>query len=217
MAQKLVRYIEMDEFKKLLSVEKDKEFKLAYALGMGSGLRISEIVGLENELSKCCNVKLEEIKKDIGNKRKKKVYLCSKCKKELGIKDIKRGKDWKIHPLEKEQVDLDKHQIKVLGKRDKERITVTSPWLNKTNIQLLPLKISRRTLQRRFTQLCKKVLGKNLNIHTLRHGFGNYMVNVKKVPIPIVQSMLGHSDISTTGIYTKSNPEQGIKVAWESF
>ena len=171
MAQKMVRFIEIEEFKKLLTAEKEKEFKLTYALAMGSGLIISDIVGYKNL----------------------------------------------IKPLTKEQIDLEKHQIRILGKGGKERITVTSPWLNKTNIELLPLNIPRRTLQGRFTRLCKKVLGKSLSFHTLRHGFANYMANEKKVPLPMVQSMLGHSRLDTTGIYTKSNPIQAINTAWESF
>lgn len=170
MAQNLVRYISVEEFKKVLAEEKQKEYKLAYALGFGSGLRLSEIVGF-NE----------------------------------------------IKPLEQEQVNLDTHQIKVFGKRKKERITVTSPWLNKTNIKLLPLKIPRRTLQRRFTELCEKVLKKKLNFHTLRHGFANFMANEKGVPLPMVQQMLGHSRLDTTGIYTKANPVKTIEKAWESF
>jgi len=52
MAQKLVKYIDMDEFKKILVKEKDKNFKLAYALAMGSGLRISEIIGYEGKSRK---------------------------------------------------------------------------------------------------------------------------------------------------------------------
>ena len=217
MAQKLVRYIEMEEFKKILLAEKDKKFKLAYVLGMGSGLRISEVVGLENEISRCCDSELEETKKQI-NEKKRKIWICSKCKKELELKDIKRGEGYKINPIKTENIDIEKHQIRILeAKRGKERITVTSPWLNKTNIELLPLDIPRRTLQGRFERLSKKVLGKKLNFHTLRHGFGNYMVNVNNEPIPIVQGMLGHSDISTTGIYTKSNPEQAVKTAWEAF
>jgi len=171
MAQKLVRYIELDEFKKVLSAETLKPFKMAYVLAFGSGLRLSEIVG---------------------------------------FKDIK--------PITKEQVDLEKHQIKIIyAKRGKERISVTSPWLNKSNVELLPLNIPRRTLQGRFTRLCKKVLGKNLNFHTLRHGFANYMVNEKSVPLPMVQQMLGHSRLDTTGIYTKANPVKTIERAWESF
>ncbi|HUS51749.1 MAG TPA: tyrosine-type recombinase/integrase, partial [Candidatus Paceibacterota bacterium] len=153
MAQKLIKYIEIDDFKKVLAAEKDKKFKLAYALAFGSGLRISEIVGYGE----------------------------------------------KIKPLTKEMIDLEKHQIKLLGKRNKERITVTSPWLNKTNILLLPLDIQRRTLQRRFTNLCQKILNKHLSIHTLRHGFANRLVNEKNLPLPMAQSMLGHEKLSTTG------------------
>lgn len=170
MAQKLVKFIDIEEFKKILTEEKDKKFKLAYCLAFGSGLRISEIVGW---------------------------------------KDIK--------PLTKENVDLDKHQIRLKGKREKERITVTSPWLNKTNIELLPLDIPRRTLQGRFTRLAKKVLGKELNFHTLRHGFANLMANDRNIPLPMVQQMLGHSRLDTTGIYTKANPLKTIETAWESF
>jgi len=129
MAQKLIRYIEIDDFKKVLKAEKDKRFKLAYALGFGSGLRISEIVGPAPNSNQ----------------------------------DIK--------PLTMEQVDLEKHQIRIFGKGAKERITVTSPMLNETNIKLLPLKIERRTLQNHWTKLCHKVLGKKLPFHTLRHGW----------------------------------------------
>ena len=119
MAQKLIRYIEMDEFKKVLSNEKDRRFKLAYSLAMGSGLRISEIVGYK------------------GKSRKK-----DKQTGEIIVRDVE------IKPLTQEQINLEKHQIRLFGKRGKERITVTSPLLNKTNIQLLPLNIPRRTLQR---------------------------------------------------------------------
>ena len=171
MAQKLVKYIELEEFEKILSAEKDKKFKLAYVLGFGSGLRISEIVG---------------------------------------YKDIYK-------PLSKEQINLEKHQIRVFGKGEKERITVTSPWLNKTNIELLPLDIPRRTLQGRFTRLSKNILNRSISFHTLRHGFGNYMVNIKGVPLPMVQSLLGHSRIDTTGVYTKANPVNAVNKAWESF
>ncbi len=172
MTQKLIKYIEIEEVKKLIAGTKDKDMKLAIALAFGSGLRISEIVGYEPA---------------------------------------------EIKPLTKQQIDLARHSIKVLGKGKKERMTCTSPWLNETNIKLLPIKIKRRTLQRRFTALCEKVLGKKMSVHTLRHGFGNYMVNEKNVPLPQVQTLLGHSRLDTTGIYTKANPVKAIAAAWESF
>lgn len=165
----------MDEFKKIIAAEKDKRYKLIYSLGMGSGLRLSEIVGPAPNSNQ----------------------------------DIKA--------LTKEQIDIERHKIRILGKGGKERITVTSPWLTKNNIQILPLDIPRRTVQGRFTRLCKKTLGRELSFHTLRHGFGNFMVNTKGVPLPMVQQMLGHSRLDTTGIYTKSNPQTAIDTAWESF
>lgn len=169
--QKLIRFIDKEEFNKILKAENKKEYKLAYALAFGSGLRLSEV---------------------------------------LGYKD-------KIKPLIQEQIDLRAHTIRILGKGNKERITVTSPMLNENNIKLLPLNINRRTLQRHIKILGMKVLGKELTFHTLRHGFANFMVNEKNIPLPMAQTMLGHSRLDTTGIYTKANPRQAIETAWEVF
>lgn len=179
MAQKLVRYISIDDFKKVLSKEKDKKFKLAYVLAFGSGLRISEIIGPAKNSNQ----------------------------------DIKS--------LTKENVNLVQHQIKILGKGNKERITITSPWLNETNIKLLPLQIKRRTLQNRFTKLCEKTLGEKLNFHTLRHGWANYLTNdapvEKRVSLPVLQVLGGWSRLDTVGIYTKANPKKAIEAGYEAF
>ncbi len=176
MPTKLISFLTFEEVSKIMKVAKKKQLKLAIALGAGSGLRISEIVG--------------------GDR-----------------------KDGSVIPaLSQDKINLETHQIKVeQGKGKKDRITVTSKWLNDSNIKLLPLKIPQRTLQYNFTQLCKKVLGKQCNFHMLRHAFGNYMVNEKNVPIPMVQQLMGHSRIDTTGVYTKANPKQAIERAWEAF
>ena len=177
MATKLITFLTMEEVGKLIKEAKTKELKLAIALGAGSGLRISEIVG------------------------------------------TKRKKDGStIPPLTSDMIDLATHQIRVLqGKGKKDRITVTSPWLNKTNIAILPIRLPIRTLQYQFTALCKRVLKKECNFHMLRHSFGNFMVNEQNVPLPQVQALMGHSRIDTTGIYTKANPVQAINRAWEAF
>ena len=46
---KLISYIKEEEFTKLLKAEKKREFKLAYLLSFGSGLRISEIIGYKRK------------------------------------------------------------------------------------------------------------------------------------------------------------------------
>lgn len=179
MAQKLIRFIEMEEFKKLLKAEKDKAYKLAYVLAMGSGLRIGEIVGPA------------------------------------------KNSNQKMKPLERHQVDLKSRQIRVLGKGNKERITITSPWLNESNLKLLPLDLNRRTLQGRFRRLCDKVLGKKLNFHTLRHGWANHLANhpdpKKRVSLPMLQQLGGWARLDTVGIYTKANPIAAIEAGYEAF
>lgn len=175
MAQKLVRFIEIEDFKKILKAEKDRKFKLAYALAFGSGLRISEIVGPAKNSNK------------------------------------------EIKPLEQNQVDLQRHTIKVVGKGNKERITITSKWLNENNIKLLPLKINRRTLQDRFSKLSKRVLKDKLTFHTLRHGWANHLANEKNLPLSQLQALGGWSRLDTVGIYTKANPKKAVEAAYESF
>jgi len=126
--------------------------------------------------------------------------------------------EWQIKPLTKEQINLEKHQIRIINaKGGKDGIAATSPWLTETNIKLLPLNIPRRTLQSRIKQLGKKVLGRDIKFHTLRHGYGNYMANEKEVPLPILQSLMRHTRLETTGIYTKANPKKAANTAFEAF
>lgn len=44
---RLITYIKDEEFDKILKAEKKREYKLAYLLAFGSGLRISEIIGYD--------------------------------------------------------------------------------------------------------------------------------------------------------------------------
>jgi integrase len=114
-------------------------------------------------------------------------------------------------------VKLEIHQIRLEeGKGGKWRTTITPPALTEAMLNLLPIKIPRRTIQYKFQQLSKKILGKKMSFHTLRHGFGNYQANVLRVPLPIVQQMMGHSRLDTTGIYTKANPEEAIAISWKA-
>ena len=214
---KRIDYISFEDFKKLVKAEKKLEFKTAMILAFGSGLRISEIIGLKEAHSICCDAVVEMRRVEITG-RKLKRWFCSKCNKQLAAKEIRRcvNYGWQIPPLMPEQVDLVKHQIKLdIAKGGKWRITCTSPALKPDMVKLLPLKIKRSTLQAHFKTLGKKVLGKNYSFHILRHGFGNYQANVAKLSLPMVQSLMGHSRLDTTGIYTKANPEATIAEAWK--
>lgn len=191
MAQGRITFITFEEFQKIYRAEKNKIMKLCILLGFGSGLRISEIVGLERKIKQ---------RKD----------------KKTGIVKYYRD-ETSIPKLTKDMIFLQEHQIRLVdGKGKKWRTTITSPLLEEPMLKWLPIKIPRRTLQYRFEKLCLRVLGKKMSFHTLRHGFGNYQANVLKVPLPIVQSLMGHSRLDTTGIYTRANPEQAIAASWKA-
>ncbi len=122
-----------------------------------------------------------------------------------------------IKSLNRSQVDLKRHTIRVLGKGGKDSITMTSKWLNESNLNILPLNINRRTLQNRFSKLSKKVLGERMTFHTLRHGWGNHLANERNLPLPQLQALGGWSRLDTVGIYTKANPKKAVEAAFESF
>jgi site-specific recombinase XerD len=119
--------------------------------------------------------------------------------------------------LTAEQIDLQEKKIRVVGgKGMKDRIAPLFSGFKKEYLVLLPIKIKRTTLQSHFKTLCKKVLNKDYHFHQLRHGFA--IMSIKQgVPLPYLQSALGHSRLDTTGIYTQSQPEDMLnayKKAW---
>jgi integrase len=215
---KRIDFISFEEFQQLYKAEENKKIKLFMSLAFGSGLRISEILGSYKDISACCKEEVIKKKvKEVG--RTKTHYLCSKCNKDLNLsKEVKRNfKEFNIPPLTKDMINLKEHKINLaLAKGNKWRTTVTPPNLREKDLDLLPLKLRRRMVEYHIEHLSVKVLGKKISPHIFRHGFGNYQANVLRVPLPIVQQLMGHSRLDTTGIYTKANPDFAIQQVWKA-
>lgn len=154
--------------------------------------------------------------------KKKKYYLLAvvlAAEAGLRISEIlgyERKKGEPIQALAKENVDLPGHRIQIRGaKGKKDRVVPCPKKVRESAIKLLPLKIKRRALQRFITQLGWDVLGKQISFHTLRHYFGTQCAETMQ--LHQVQVLMGHSNLSTTGIYLHANPTKAIEAARDVF
>jgi len=137
--------------------------------------------------------------------------------------------------LKQEDVNLEAGFLKVLGKGSKERVVPVNTraikklkkYINQQRQEILKKRQSpylfvtgrgRPMTRQRFWQTIK-ALGRKRGIeispHTLRHSFATHLLE-GGADLRSVQKMLGHSDISTTQIYTKVTTDR-IKKVYEKY
>lgn len=72
-------------------------------------------------------------------------------------------------------------------------------------------KISERNIQKIISTAAKKAGLQNIHTHTLRHSFATHLLE-QGVDIRKIQELLGHSNLSTTQIYTHVSTEELKKI-----
>ena len=122
-------------------------------------------------------------------------------------------------------INAEEHELKVLGKRKKERLTILPditikylrlyyknyykkqffPKINKTGYLFEGNQgsdhISSTTITNYFTTLKYKYnLDENITFHSLRHSFASNFIKAGGDPF-VLKSMLGHTSLNTTSIY----------------
>ncbi len=125
--------------------------------------------------------------------------------------------------LRPEQVSLTQGVIRVVGKGGKERLVPmgdeAQAWLERFNREgrldllgarlcqhLFPTRRGQGMTRQAFWYRIKKHartagINKTISPHTLRHAFATHLLN-HGADLRVVQLLLGHSDLSTTQIYT---------------
>ena len=131
------------------------------------------------------------------------------------------------------QINLNQGVVRVIGKGNKERLVpmgeVAQKWLTQfigsARVEILdgrvtdyifPTRRSDSMTRQSFWHIIKRYskqagIGTKLSPHTLRHAFASHMLN-HGADLRVVQMLLGHSDLSTTQIYTHVAKERLSKL-----
>jgi len=126
--------------------------------------------------------------------------------------------------LKQGSIDLSKGQLKVLGKRNKERIIPFGPelgreikaWLDSKKEEepelLFTGKSGKKLSEKLVYTIVKKYLSGVTTIdkkspHVLRHTFATHMLN-NGADLNAIKELLGHANLSATQIYTHNTVEK---------
>jgi site-specific recombinase XerD len=184
---KKIKYLRPDEVNEVLKTIDNNHIrdKAIIQTLYRTGLRVSEI----------CNLKKENIDLN-SNEDAIAVY----------VYDGKGGKDRTVY-IDKKTLNLINKMInendKYTGKDQYLFTNIKGNRLSERTVQKIVKKYAIATDKRLTDKGIYAGFEERLTPHTLRHSFTIFLLNYSDRPINEVQQLLGHSNISTTQIYSK--------------
>ena len=133
-----------------------------------------------------------------------------------------------INKLKKDSFNFKTHQIFIRqAKGGKDRVTFLSKQFKQAYLKYIPILIGERAISKAFLSASlragfnsviytdkKGIPRYRFHFHSLRHSFAVRCLE-KGLPIHHLQGFLGHSNVSTTSRYLKSNPQDAVEKAME--
>lgn len=177
--RKQVTFLSAEELERLLekpdiSTEQGLRDRAILELLFSSGLRVSELVGLDKEHI---------------NLKRKEFMVRGKGQKDRPIFISDEAAEWISRYLERRTDNSSPLFIRYSGKKE---VSTSGNYL----------RLTVRSVQRLVSSYALKAgITKKVSPHTLRHSFATDLL-MNGADLRSVQAMLGHSNISTTQIYT---------------
>lgn len=164
------------------------------------------------------NMDMEQVQQLLTNESKEPIDLRDKAMMELMYSSGLRLSE--LQSLNLNSINIRSREVRVIGKGNKERILPFGRYASQAIQQWLKVRllfnpkdgalfvsqlgnrISHRSIQKRMeTWGIRQGLNGHLNPHKLRHSFATHMLE-NSSDLRAVQELLGHSNLSTTQIYT---------------
>jgi len=198
---KKIKYLKPEEMKEVFKSISERNIRDRTIIQTlyRTGLRVSELTNLK--------------KHDLNLKSNESVIA-------IDVEDGKGGKNRTVY-IDRPTLELINTMIyKRTRKNRKDKndylfTARTGNGISSRSIEQLVKKYAIDTDKRLAKEGIKTNFEKKLTPHTLRHSFTIYLLNHAKKPINEVQTLLGHTNISTTQIYTKVDDET-IKNSYEN-
>ncbi|WP_424401800.1 tyrosine recombinase XerC [Pasteurella sp. PK-2025] len=167
------------------------------------------------------NIDAEQVQKLLNNDSKEPIDVRDRAMLELLYSSGLRLSE--LQSLNLNSINTRVREVRVIGKGNKERIVpfgryashAIQQWLKVRMlfnpkdealfVSQLGNRLTHRSIQQRLEQWgIRQGLSSHLNPHKLRHSFATHMLEASS-DLRAVQELLGHSNLSTTQIYTHLN------------
>lgn len=179
--KKLPSALDLSEVEKLLKAPNIRE-----PMGVRDKAMLELIYATGMRVSELINLKMDDLNMGVGF-----IKCLGKGQKERVVPFGSKAKEWLVRYLDKSRASFLKKKV--------------------SNFLFLT-RLSRPMSRQMFWKIIKKYavkarIKKDIMPHSLRHSFATHILE-RGADLRVVQEMLGHSDISTTQIYTHINKER---------